>query len=62
MLHHWMPMTHTWERWPSCQTDQSSQALVTESSVQQEDGPSAMGEVSSAYWSRLVFPGEEARE
>ena len=42
--------------------DQSSQASVTESSVRQEDGPLVMRDVSSAYWSRLVFTGEEARE
>ena len=32
------------------------------SRVLQEDGLSAMREVSSAYWSRLVLHGEERRE
>lgn len=37
--------------------DQVNQVSVAESRVLQEDGPSAMREVSSAYWSKLVLHG-----
>ena len=35
---------------------------MAESRVLQENGPSAMREVSSAYWSKLIFHGEELTE
>ena len=42
--------------------DQLSQDSVAERSVLQEDGPSAMRKVSSAYWNRLVVLGDELWE
>ena len=42
--------------------DQSSHESVAFNRVRQDDGPSAIREVSSAYWSRLVLRGAQARE
>ena len=42
--------------------DHSSQESVASNKVWQEDGPSVIREVPSAYWSRLVLRGAQAKE
>lgn len=42
--------------------DHSSHESVASNRVRQDDGPSAIREVSSAYWSRLVLRGAQTKE